>query len=72
MTKELKQELTTKDLARMFGVTRQSIFNWRKIGLEFYKIGGNGLADPTRYSLDPVLDFAKSKGKVVVNHIYES
>jgi len=57
----------------MFDVTRQSIFNWRKkeqACLPFYKLGGNGLSDPTRYSLDAVRKFAEASGKVIVNDIY--
>lgn len=67
---ELKRELTTRDLEKMFDVSRQSIFNWRKCGLPYYKLGGNGLSDPTRYALDKVETFADDQGKVIVNKIY--
>ena len=68
----LKQELTTRDLMRMFNVSRQSIFNWRKTGLPYYKLGGNGLSDPTRYSLTAVVEFASKSSKVIVNEIHGS
>lgn len=67
---ELKQELTTLDLCKMFSVSRQSIFNWRKKGLEYYKLGGNGLSDPTRYNLDAVKKFAEEQNKPISNEIY--
>jgi len=60
---ELKQELTTLDLCKMFNVSRQTIFNWRRKGLEYYKLGGNGLNDPTRYALDSVINFTKGIDK---------
>lgn len=67
---ELKRELTTLDLCKMFSVSRQSIFNWRKKGLEYYKLGGNGLSDPTRYSLEAVKKFAEEQNKPISNEIY--
>ncbi len=67
---ELKRELTTMDLCKMFDVSRQSIFNWRKKGLKYYKLGGNGLSDPTRYALDTVKKFAETEGKIIVNEIF--
>lgn len=75
---ELKQELTTMDLCRMFGVSRQSIFNWRKpdsedtskVVLPYYKLGGNGLSDPTRYSLDATRKYANESGRIIVNDIF--
>lgn len=67
---DLKLELTTRDLCKMFGVSRQSIFNWRTKGLEYYKLGGNGLSDPTRYRLDAVKRFAIENNKPIANEIY--
>lgn len=70
---ELKRELTTMDLCKMFDVSRQSIFNWRRKerdALPYYKLGGNGLSDPTRYALDSVKKFADANSKVIVNEIY--
>ena len=66
-----KQELTTMDLCKMFGVSRTSIFNWRKKGLAFYKLGGNGLSDPTRYALPAVKKFAEETGHSIVLDIYK-
>ena len=76
----MKQELTTRDLCKMFAVSRQSIFNWRrpdddnpsKILLPYYKLNGNGLSDPTRYSLEAVRGFAELSGKVIVNQIHQA
>lgn len=74
---ELKKELTTMDLCKMFDVSRQSIFNWRRRGedsskvlLEYYKLGGNGLSDPTRYNLETVRKFASDTGRIIVNEIF--
>ena len=79
---EPKQELTTLDLCKMFGVSRTSIFNWRKDkknkdgkltrkGLPYYKLGGNGLSDPTRYSLTAVRQFAEETSRPIVLEIYK-
>lgn len=67
---ELKQELTNRDLKKMFGVTKTSIYNWRKQGLEFYKLGGNGLSDPVRYRLEDVRRFAHENGKIILVEIF--
>jgi len=67
---EPKQELTTMDLCKMFGVTRTTIYNWRKKGMPYYKLGGNGLSDPTRYSLLSSVDFAKGIGRDPINTIF--
>lgn len=68
---EPKSELTTLDICKMYDVTRTTIYNWRKKGLPFYKLGGNGLSDPTRYALDKVHTFVKkTTGRDPVNQIY--
>lgn len=68
---EPKTELTTLDICKMYDVTRTSVYNWRKKGLPYYKLGGNGLSDPTRYSLEAVTAFVKNlTGRDVVNQIY--
>jgi hypothetical protein len=68
---EPKAELTTLDICKMYDVTRTSVYNWRKKGLPYYKLGGNGLSDPTRYALDKVTAFVKElTGRDVVNPIY--
>lgn len=69
-SQELKQELTTRDLKAMFGVSRSTIYNWRKKGLQFFKIKGNGLSDPVRYHLNDVEAFAKDTDKAIINPIY--
>ena len=72
----LKTELTTMDLTKMFDVSRQSIFNWRKneegrpTPLPYYKLGGNGLSDPTRYNLEAVKKWANESGRILVNEIF--
>jgi len=66
------------DLCRIFDVSRQSIFNWRredpenpnKAVLPYYKLGGNGLSDPTRYSLDAVKKYTNETGRIIVNEIF--
>jgi len=68
---EPKVELTTLDICKMYGVTRTSVYNWRKKGLEYYKLGGNGLSDPTRYALDRVVSFVKeTTGRDPINQIF--
>ncbi len=77
---EPKTELTTLDLCKMFGVTRTTIYNWRKPkskdgkvvreALPYYKLGGNGLSDPTRYALEAVTAFAKGIGRSPINQIF--
>lgn len=67
---ELKQELTNRDLKRMFDVTKTTIYNWRKQGLKFYKLGGNGLSDPVRYHLNDVREFAHENGKIISIEIF--
>jgi len=67
---EPKTELTTLDLCKMFGVTRTTIYNWRRKGLPYYKLGGNGLSDPTRYELDASVAFAKEIGREPINTIF--
>lgn len=67
---EPKQELTTLDLCKMFGVTRTTIYDWRRKGLPYYKLGGNGLLDPVRYERQTAIDFAKGIGRSVVNEVF--
>lgn len=67
---ELKQELTNKDLKLMFNVSKMTIYNWRKKGLKYFMISGNGLNDPVRYKLQDVEEFAKETGREIVNPIY--
>lgn len=69
MTK-LKKELTNRDLKRMFDVTKTTIYNWRKKGLQFYKVAGNGLNDPVRYNLADVEAFSQEHGKAIINPVY--
>lgn len=77
---EPKTELTTLDICKMYDVTRTTVYNWRKgkktkegngPGLPFYKLGGNGLSDPTRYAADKVIEFVREQyGREPINQIY--
>ncbi len=67
---ELEQELTTEDLIIMFGVSKTTIYAWRKKGLKHYELSGNGLLNPVRYALQEVKKFAEENGKEIINDIY--
>lgn len=68
-----KTELTTRDMAKMFDVSRQTIFNWRNKEsdpLKYYKLSGNGLHDPTRYRLDDAREFSAANSKPIICQIF--
>lgn len=70
---EEKKELTTRDMAKMFDVSRQSIFNWRRKKedpLKYYKLSGNGLHDPTRYRLKDAREFSVVHDKPIICQIF--
>jgi len=70
---EEKQELTVRDICKMYDVTRATVYNWRKKGLPFYKLDGNGLSDPTRHGLEEIVSFVREKiGREPINKIYLS
>lgn len=72
MAKE-KLELTTRDMAKMFDVSRQTIFNWRRKEADpllYYKLSGNGLHDPTRYNLNDAKKFSSAHNKPIVCQIF--
>lgn len=44
--KQLNEYLTVTDLEKMFQVSRQTIYEWRKNGLPFVRIGTRVRFDP--------------------------
>lgn len=62
--------LTTEQVARMFGVTTMTVFNWRaKDNLPHYYLEG-GLKPPVRYDEGLVLKWAEQNLKPVMNQDY--
>ena len=51
-----KKLLTTNELAELMKVTTQSIYNWRKQGMPFYKIGKS-----VRFDLEEIREWLKTK-----------
>jgi excisionase family DNA binding protein len=44
----MNEYLTTKDLTEKLKVTRETIHQWRKQGLPFFKVGGSIRFDPEK------------------------
>lgn len=54
----MKKILTTDELTDYLSVTRQSVYNWRKEGMPYKKLGSL-----VRFDLDEVLSWLEEKGK---------
>lgn len=54
----MKEYITTSELAEFLKVSRQAIYNWRKIGLPFIKIGSR-----IRYDLEAVNEWIADQNK---------
>lgn len=56
MTRNQIPTLTVKDLQELFGVDRTTIYDWRKSGLPYYKLGGS-----VRFKEEEVLQWVESQ-----------
>lgn len=61
MTKEQIPTLTVKDLQNLFGVDRSTIYEWRKVGLPYYQLGGQ-----VRFKEKEVLEWIEARRKTGV------
>lgn len=56
MTRNQIPTLTVKDLQELFGVDRTTIYDWRKSGLPYYKLGGS-----VRFKEEEVLQWVENQ-----------
>lgn len=50
--------ITTKDVMEMFGVHRNTVTNWMKKGMPYYKVG-----DTLRFKESEVIEWFENQGK---------
>ena len=61
-----KKLIKTVELQQIFGVTKQTVLDWRKEGMPFY-----GSEKSLRYKLDEVMDWHKNRRKDSVDKVKE-